>query len=116
MKIIILLVAGLLFTGEAAPQAQRVRFQRGRSSSIVKGTVHGEKSKIYLVAAKEGQKMSLSITKGAGFRLSSPSGPLEGGKLVSKSQQDLVASGDYEIEVSSLSNRTVVFSLEIVIQ
>ena len=60
--------------------------------------------------------MTLSITKGAGFRLSSPVGSLEGGKIVSKSQQELDESGDYEIVVSSLSNKGVSFALEIIIQ
>lgn len=95
---------------------KRVKFQRGRSSAIVKGNVSGSGKLIYIVEARKGQKMSLSITKGAGFRLSSPMGPLEGGKIVSKSQQDLDESGDYEIEVSSLSNSPKSFTLEIVIQ
>jgi hypothetical protein len=116
VKVATLLLIALLCNGEALQSTERVKFQRGRSSAVVKGTVNGSSQKTYIVGAKKGQKMSLSITKGAGFRLSGPEGPLEGGKIVSKSQQELFEGGDYEIEVSSLSSRTVTYALEIIIQ
>lgn len=116
MKIVTLLLIGLLCSNEITQQTKRIKFQRGRSSAIAKGTISGSGQRTYVVEAKKGQSMRLSITRGAGFRLSSPEGPLEGGKIVSKSQQELSESGNYEIEVSSLSSRTVVYALEIVIQ
>lgn len=118
MKAIVLffLLTGLLCNSGFSQPTKRVKFQRGRSSAVVNGSVSGSGKMAYVVEARKGQKMNLSITKGAGFRLSGPDGPLEGGKIVSKSQQELSENGDYEIEVSSLSNRSVSYALEIVIR
>jgi len=115
LSLMILMLATALAQGG---DVRRIKFQRGRSSSIVKSNVGSDAKITYLVAARAGQTMSLSISRGAAFRLSSPSdNTLEGGKAVSSTTQELAETGDYRIVVESLSTRAkTAFTLEVVIQ
>lgn len=104
----------------AFPQdgARRISFQRGRSSAIVRGVIYSDDTLSYLVGARSAQTMDIDISKGAAFRLFTPSGePLQGGKGVSGATEVLEESGDYRIEVESRSSRkSVPFTLKVVIR
>jgi hypothetical protein len=102
---LLLALALLIFTvASAQPQSgKRIRFQQYRSSASVSGSVQ-DKPIVYLVGAKAGQHMKIEITKGAAFRLFTPSGePLQGGKAVVVAKEDLDETGDYRIEVEKIN-------------
>lgn len=108
----------MLANAFAQDGARRISFQRGRSSTVVKGVVRSDDTITYLLGARSGQTMDLDISKGATFRLFTPSGePLQGGKGVSGATEDLQESGDYRIEVEKRSSkRSVPFSLTVAIR
>ena len=123
IKFTALLLLAMLILGSApahggSSDVRRIRFQRGRSSAVTRSTIGRSEKITYLVAAKAGQTMSLSISRGAAFRLTSPSGnTLEGGKAVSSTTQELEETGDYQVVVESLSRRqNIPFTLEVVVQ
>ncbi|MDQ1560481.1 MAG: hypothetical protein QOD32_3541 [Pyrinomonadaceae bacterium] len=104
-------VFGLLLLATCAFAAQegltkRVRFARGRTTAILKNSVVRGTRDRYLVGARAGQKMTVSITaveRNAAFTIYAPSNDtLEG---TSESQEvknwsgTLPESGDYVIEV-----------------
>ena len=96
---------------------RRVKFQRGRSSALVKGTVRCGSTVTYVIGAKAGQKMRLHISGRAVFRLSTPGGdPLQGGKTVSSATEDLDETGDYKVAVECWKQNSASYSLEVVIQ
>ena len=98
--------------------ARRIHFQRGRSSSTVRGAVLCGQTVTYVIAAKAGQKMSVHLVgRGAAFRLSAPSGtPLEGGKAINNTTEDLDETGDYQVVVECWKRRSSSYALEVVIQ
>ena len=116
---VFILLSGFLLTTAVArtKDVRRVRFQRGRSTAVVRGTVKRDRQITYLVNARAGQHMSLSITRGAAFRLSTPSGnSLEGGKGVSRTEQDLEETGDYRVVVENWNKKpSTPFKFEVVI-
>jgi hypothetical protein len=97
---------------------RRISFQRGRSSAIVKGVIGSDDTITYLIGARAGQSMDLDISKGAAFRLFTPSGEaLQGGKGVSGATEDLEETGDYRIEVEHRSQKkSVPFTLKVAIR
>ena len=97
---------------------RRIRFQRGRSSAIVRSSVRKNEIITYLVSASAGQTMNLNISRGTAFRLYTPSGnSLQGGKGVSGATEELEETGDYRIEVESRSSKSrVSFSLNVAIR
>ena len=97
---------------------RRISFQRGRSSAIVKGVIASDDAITYLIGARSGQTMDLDISKGAAFRLFTPSGEaLQGGKGVSGATEDLEETGDYRIEVEHRSQKkSVTFTLKVAIR
>ncbi|MGH9842876.1 MAG: hypothetical protein ACREEM_29410 [Blastocatellia bacterium] len=97
--------------------ARRVKFQRGRSSALVNGTVKCGSTVTYLIGAKAGQKMKLHISGRATFKLSTPTGePLQGGKAVSNATEELEENGDYKVEVECWKQSSASYSLEVIIQ
>jgi|ERR1051326_4726775 hypothetical protein len=96
---------------------RRVKFQRGRSSALVKGTVRCGSTITYLIGAKAGQKIRLHISGRAAFRLSAPGGdPLQGGKAVSKAAEELDETGDYKVAVGCWKQISASYSLEVIVQ
>jgi hypothetical protein len=51
-----------LISATAQGNAQRVRFQRGQSSTTVKGRIVGFDTKDYVISAKADQQMTLHLT------------------------------------------------------
>lgn len=100
-----LLVAGLATGAAVAQTSQRVAFARGNDNASVKGTVTGRQYRDYVVGARAGQRMGVSmITKGnAYFNILPP----RSDEAIYNSSSDgndatgitLPANGDYRIRV-----------------
>ncbi|WP_395333504.1 hypothetical protein WBP06_07785 [Novosphingobium sp. BL-8H] len=109
-----------------AQTSQRVAFARGNDNASVKGTVTGNQYRDYLLGAKAGQKLSVSITsKGAMFNILPPgstgeaiyNGAMNGADATNIK---LPKTGDYRIRVYLMGNakdakRTVSYQLSMTV-
>lgn len=80
---------------------RRVSFPRGRTTSILRGSVRRGVSHDYLLRAREGQTMSVHLTASSGevsFTILSPGGDALA-DFVSDWSGELPESGDYRINV-----------------
>ena len=117
--IIVLVNVALLW---AASVRERVRFAPGKDSAIVKGAVlRGERDR-YIVGAKAGQTMIVTITSledNAVFEIGKPGGGefpgAASGNDATKWRGILPASGDYVISVGGTRGNAT-YSLSIVIR
>lgn len=119
--------AALAATPLLAQASQRVAFARGNDNTSVKGTVTGSAYKDYVVGARAGQKMGVSITSkgGAMFNILPPGSKGEAIYIGSVDGPDatgikLPVSGDYRIRVYLMGNakdtkRTVSYQLSIMV-
>jgi len=108
-------IAGSLMAIVAAPPllaqaSQRVAFARGNDNASVKGSVTGNQYRDYLLGAKAGQTLSVSIvSKGAMFNVLPPGSTGEAIYNGSMNGPDatnikLPKTGDYRIRVYLMGN------------
>ena len=109
----------------AQGNTQRVRFERGHSSTIVKGTIAGFDVKDYVIGAKADQQMTLHLTASnpsTYFVIQSINGRANDMNETDEWSERLTESGDYVIRVfmmrSAARRKGAVsnFSLKISIQ
>ena len=94
----------------AADRTERVQFAKGTSSTVVKGTIKGYDGVMYMVGAKAGQTMTVSLKTSNGANLFNIWAP---GKTPGKDEAlfagetggneakvSLPADGDYAVQVS----------------
>jgi hypothetical protein len=97
----------------------RVRFPRGRTTAILRGTVRRGLSHDYLLGAREGQAMSVHLTAdgGASFSILSPGGNALC-DFLSDWSGELPESGDYRINVLPPTNNSYPahYTLEVTIR
>jgi hypothetical protein len=102
--------------------SRRVRFARGRTTSVLKGTVVNDGMNQYVLTAKAGQRMSVHLTspsKRAKFDLYSQENRAlfidSGGEDTTDWEGELPESGEYVISVYSTRKNTK-YTLEITIR
>jgi hypothetical protein len=118
----------LLAGGQALAQSsERVRFEAGNDNAAVESQVTGDEYRDYVLGAKAGQSMGVSlITEGSAYFNILPPG--SAGEAIYNSSVDgndatgivLPADGDYTVRVYLMGadedeNRTVPFTLSITI-
>lgn len=102
-----LVAAALLSAAAGAPAsaqrttAERVRFQPGRTTAVLRGKVTGRVSRDYLLTAREGQRMTVRISgqSGAVFNISSPDRTGLSQLQITDWEGELPLSGTYRIHV-----------------
>jgi hypothetical protein len=101
---------------QAATRTRRIRFQRGTSSAVVEDAVVRGTRDIYLLGAKAGQNMTVSITSlenNAVFDIITPNQKILKQEAMSWSTK-LPANGDYRIVVGGTrGNATYKLRVEI---
>ncbi|HEX5633790.1 MAG TPA: hypothetical protein VFX50_11185 [Gemmatimonadales bacterium] len=110
-----------------APTTQRVQFKPGATSASIKGTIKGHESIDYVVGAKQGQAMNVSLATKHGatyFNILAP-GETEvaffnGSVSDNQYEGTLPASGDFRIRVymmrsAARRNEVANYTLEIII-
>jgi len=117
---IILAVSILLFAVQSAfaQDAQRIQFERGKSSAVVKGTT-GEYGVSYVVKARSGQKIVLTLApvSGVGIKVETDGG--DGQNVLLREEKGgtyeigLDADGDYTIFVGSTNGKSKAFTLTV---
>lgn len=121
-----LVAAALLSAAAGVPAAaqrttaERVRFQPGRTTAVLRGKVTGRVSRDYLLTAREGQRMTVRISgqSGAVFNISSPDRTGLSQLQIRDWEGELPLTGTYRIhvegETENLGARS--YTLEIAIR
>jgi hypothetical protein len=122
VTLIALLLLGMTVSVAHAVKIQRVKFARGRTTAVLKGSVVRGTNDHYVLGAREGQTMIVHITsleKNAVFYVVGPDGGAlagaEDGADVSDWTGALPTSGDYSIVVSPTRGNAT-YTLEITIR
>jgi hypothetical protein len=100
VTITMLLVVPVSILAEGAPE--RVRFQRGHSSTTLRGRIAGFDTKDYVVGAKAGQAMALRLSSpnsSTYFVIYSINGRATDMNETTEWSENLSESGDYVIRV-----------------
>ena len=81
--------------------AERVRFQPGRTTAILRGSVSGKVSREYLLSARAGQRMSVHLSgqSGAVFDITSPDRTGLSELQIRDWEGELPQTGTYRIRV-----------------
>ena len=99
------LAATLATSASAANRQERVRFARGASSAELRGEVRGYDYVDYLVGARAGQHLSISLTRTSGqayFLVRAPGSDenlFDGSSSGDRFAIRLPATGDYRVRV-----------------
>lgn len=98
----------LLFGSDVLSQT-RISFRRGSTSASVSGSLAPGAVRIFVLAAKSGQKLRANISSGSGsVRFSDPEGP---GTLTSI--EYVTENGDNEIYIANNGNKATNFTLTV---
>ena len=105
----------LLLSSAALPQA-RIRFARGRTTAVLRGSVLGGNTNPYILRASAGQTMSVHLSSrgGARFELYAYRGPTLA-ESTTDWEGELPLSTDYLIVVTT-ANRRADYTLEVTIR
>lgn len=102
--------SGAVAQGGGKAEPNRIEFKRGTSSTTISGTVRGDEQAEYVLGAKKGQRLTITITsvpaRTSGFDLHGPEDVdlgLEFDTNMSFSRR-LPKTGDYLITVVKLSD------------
>jgi hypothetical protein len=95
---------------------KRVRFQRGRTTAVIKDTVRFCFSHEYSLRARRGQTMSVHLATGkkTSFTVQSPSGTIEDADGVKDWSGELPETGEYTIVIGT--DATAAYTLEVTIR
>lgn len=120
VSILVLIVTVTALAQHGTSIVTRIKFARGRTTAIEKGSVHRGMSHDYLLKAGAGQNMSvhLAATGGVCFDLYTPG---LSDQLASCSKDwsgDLPNSGDYRINVlpDTTTERNIAYTLEVTVR
>jgi len=105
----------------AAPQRrfsqQRIRFARGTHSETVRGKVSRDAAMLYIVGAKAGQSMTVTLDGDAKTRFDLSGHKDTSGQAISSGETEwsgtLPDDGDYKIFVFTEGNATAPFTLTV---
>jgi hypothetical protein len=129
-RLFLALAAGFLVANTALAddiRTERVQFHKGASSATVKGQIKGRESVDYLLGAREGQSMNVSMAtdnRSSYFNIIAPGKANEAifvGSIAGNQFEGTVpASGDYKIRVYLMRNaarrdETAKYRLEMII-
>jgi hypothetical protein len=108
-------------SAQAGGQPKVVRFERGRTTAVLKASADNAHGYTYTLAAKAGQTMSVHVTSSAGaaiFSITAPSGAIEGALEVKDWSGQLPDTGSYLIAVWNKKKRgpAIPFTIEITIR
>ena len=108
---------------EAGSLVRRVKFEKGRTTAVLKGNVKDGQEITYLLGAAKGQTMTVHLTGDAKnhdvvFSIVGPDGaPLMGeGEIDTDWTGELPAAGDYKIKVGLIESKSSAYTLEVMIR
>jgi hypothetical protein len=95
-------------SAQTGGQPTPVRFEKGRTTAILKGAADNAHGFTYILAAKKGQTMTVHVTARGGatiFSITAPGGPVEGALEVKDWTGELPDTGNYLIAVWNKKKR-----------
>jgi len=120
ISIFVLIITVVALAQHGTSIVTRIKFARGRTTAVEKGTVHRGMSHDYLLKAGAGQNMSVHLAASGGvcFDLYTPG---LSDQLASCSKDwsgDLPNSGDYRINVlpDTTTERNIAYTLEVTVR
>jgi hypothetical protein len=96
----------------------RIQFEKGKSSATVKAST-GSGGVYYVVRAKSGQKMVVTLTPASNLGIKVETDGADGQQVLLREERGgtyevgLEESGDYSIFVGSINHRSVAFTLTV---
>jgi len=116
----IMAFVGVVVAQKGTSIVTRIKFERGRTTAIEKGSVHRGMSHDYLLKAGRGQAMTVHLATSGGvcFDLYTP-GLSDSLAQCSKNWSgDLAQSGDYRINVlpDTTTERNIPYTLEVTVR
>jgi hypothetical protein len=120
LLILTLTVTASVFAQKGTSIVTRIKFLRGRTTAVQKGSVHRGVSHDYLLKAGAGQNMTLHLATSGGvcFNLYSP-GMSDQLAICSKDWSgELPRTGDYRINVlpDTTTERNISYTLEVTVR
>jgi hypothetical protein len=108
-------------SAQVGGQPTVVKFEKGRTTAVLKGKADNERGFTYVLTAKAGQTMTAHVTSSAGvaiFSVTAPSGAVEGALEVKDWTGQLPDTGQYLIAVwnKRKRGRAIPYTLEITIR
>jgi len=102
-------------------QERRVRFERGRTSAVLKGTVSHGREAVYVLNARAGQTLIVHVSTTSPnhdvvFSIKSPGGGDLTDDIGTDFSGELPSSGDYRIAVGAIESETANYTLEVTIR
>jgi hypothetical protein len=104
----------------APAQERRVRFERGRTSAVIKGTISHGREIVYVLGARAGQTLIVHVSTSSSnhdvvFSIKGPGGDLTD-DIGTDFSGELPRSGDYRIAVGAIESESANFTLEVTIR
>lgn len=108
-------------SAQVGGQPKVVKFEKGRTTAVLKGTADYAHGSTYILAARAGQTMTVHVTSSAGaaiFSITAPGGAVEGALEVKDWSGTLPDTGNYLIAVwnRKKGGRAIPYTLEITIR
>ena len=118
-NILVIFVALVLFAGAASAQSEkRIQFAKGKSSAVLTGST-GSTGTTYVVRARSGQKIILTLTPARGVGIKVEHDGQYGQEVLLKEDRGgtyevgLEDSGDYTIFLGSTNGKSAAFTLTV---
>ena len=118
-NILVIFVALVLFAGAASAQSEkRIQFAKGKSSAVVTGST-GSTGTTYVLRARSGQKIILTLTPTRGVGIKVEHDGQYGQEVLLKEDRGgtyevgLEDSGDYTIFLGSTNGKSTAFTLTV---
>lgn len=116
---LIIVMLGVIYVVQGQAQTPtRIQFAKGRNSAVVKGNT-GSSGTTYVVRAKSGQKLVLTLTPTSKIGIKVEADSADGEMVLLREERGgtyeigLDASGDYTIFVGSTNHQSTPFTLTV---
>ena len=102
-------------------QERRVRFERGRTSAVIKSAVSHGREVVYVLGARAGQTLIVHVSTTSPnhdvvFSIKTPGGGDLTDDIGTDYSGELPSSGDYRIAVGAIESDSANFTLEVTIR
>ena len=117
---LVLITSAAIFAQKGTSIVTRIRFARGRTTAVERGSVHRGMSHDYLLKASAGQTMTVHLAARGGvtFEVLTPDEKYVVTHDVKDWSDELQQSGDYRINVlpDTTTERSIPYTLEVTVR
>ena len=117
---LVLITGAVVYAQKGTSVVTRIKFARGRTSTVARGSVHRGMSRDYLIKASAGQTMTVHLAARGGvtFDIRTPGHVDSLAEGTKDWSGELPESGDYRINVlpDTTTQRSISYSLEVTVR